>query len=450
MTIKDEREIAIKILLDVFQNGAYNNIALRNYFKNVDLNKQQKAFITDIVNGTLRNLIYIDFVIDTYSKTKTKKMKPVILNVLRISLYQIYFMDKVPEHAICNSAVNIVKKYKLEGLTGFVNGVLRTVIKNKEIDLLKDLNKIDYLAVKYSYDKWIIQYWLSEYSYEEVEQMCIANNNRKKVTLCLNTNLGSKKEIIEKLKNEGVEIENGYLCENSLNILKSDDIAKLTAFQEGLFHVMGESSQYAIDVLNPKENSRILDLCSAPGGKSFYASYKMNNTGEIVCCDIHEHKIKLIEDSVDRLKLKNIKVKINDATKLNSDFVEKFDYVMVDAPCSGLGIVGKRPEIKYTKTFDDIQELANLQKDILKNAIKYLNEDGVLLYSTCAISKRENILNVNWILENSDLKLDDLNDFKFCKNKKSKDYDLNVIEILPTVENNMDGFFVAKFSKKSK
>ncbi len=439
----DERYVSIKILMDIFKNNAYNNIALRNYFKGEEkLTTKEKSFITEIVNGTLRNLVYIDFVIDNYSKTKTKKMKPVILNVLRISVYQIYFMDKVPEHAICNSAVNIVKKYKLDGLKAFVNGVLRNIIKNKDKDLLIGLDKIDYLAVKYSYERWIIQYWLSEHTYEEVEEMCIANNQRKKVTICINTNKTSKEEITEILQNDKVEIEKSFICEDSLKILKSDDMTKLKAFKEGLYHVMGESSQMAVDILDPKEHTKLLDLCSAPGGKSFYASYKMKNTGEIISCDIHEHKIKLIEDTVERLGLKNIKTRLNDATKLNSEFINKFDYVIVDAPCSGLGIVGKRPEIKYTKTFQDIEELAKLQKQILVNASKYINKDGVLVYSTCAISKRENIANVKWLLENSDLELISLKDKPFGNEN-------DVIEVLPNRANAMDGFFIAKFRRSN-
>ncbi len=438
----NERENAVKILIDIFKNDSYSNIALRNFFNGQkDLNKQQKSFITEVVNGTLRNLIYLDFVINTYSKTKTKKMKPVILNVLRISVYQIYFMDRVPEHAICNSAVDIVKKYKLHGLTGFVNGVLRTIIKNKNVDLLKDLDKITYLSVKYSYDKWIIQYWLSEHTYEEVEEMCIANNERKKVSICVNTIKTNVSDITNSLQNDGVQVEKSFMCDNSLKISKSNDITKLEAFEKGLFHVMGESSQIAIDVLNPKQNSKLLDLCAAPGGKSFYASYKMNNTGEILSCDIHEHKIKLLDETVERLQIKNIKTKLNDATKLNEEFVNKFDYVLLDAPCSGLGIVGKRPEIKYSKTFEDIEALSSLQKEILQNAIKYLKEGGELVYSTCAISKRENINNVKWVLQNSDLELVNLQQHKFG-------LESGVIEILPTTENGMDGFFIAKFRRK--
>ncbi len=438
----NERECAVKILMDIFKNEAYSNLALKNFFNgHQNLTKQQKSFITEIVNGTLRNLIYIDFIIDTYSKTKTKKMKPVVLNSLRISVYQVYFTDKVPEHAICNSAVDIVKKYKLFGLTGFVNGVLRTIIKNKNTDLLKNLDKITYLSVKYSYDKWIIQYWLSEHTYEEVEEMCIANNERKKVNICVNTIKTDIDNITNILKSDSVEVEEGFFCSDSLKISKSNDITKLKAFKDGLFHVMGESSQIAIDVLNPKENSKVLDLCAAPGGKTFYASYKMNGTGEIVSCDIHNHKIKLIDETISRLQLKNIKTKLNDATKLNEQFINKFDYVLLDAPCSGLGIVGKRPEIKYSKTFEDIEALAELQKEIVKNAVQYLKKDGQLVFSTCAISKRENISNVKWILENCNVELINLEDHAFG-------LETGVIEILPTRENGMDGFFIAKFRRK--
>ncbi len=439
----NEREFAVKILIDIFKNGAYSNIALRKFFyEKKELETRQKSFITEIVNGTLRNLIYIDFIIDTYSKTKTKKMKPVVLNVLRISVYQLYFMNKVPEHAICNSAVKIVRKYKLDGLTGFVNGVLRSIIKNKNTDLLKDLDKITYLSVKYSYDKWIIQYWLSEHTYEEVEKMCIANNRRKKISISLNTVNKSLNDIVKVLEKDNVKIEKSLLFDDSLKISNTDDLTKLEAYEQGLFHVIGESSKVAVDILNPQENSKMLDLCSAPGGKTFYSSYKMKNTGEIVSCDIYEHKIKLIEETAKRLKLTNIKTKINDATTLNNEFIEQFDYVLVDAPCSGLGIVGKRPEIKYNKTFNDIEEISILNKYIIIIALLFIKKDGELVYSTCAISKRENINNVKWVLENLEVELINLEEHKYGLQS-------GVIEILPTVENEMDGFFIAKFRRKN-
>ncbi len=445
MTKKNEREIAIKTLMNILNDNAYNNIALRNCFKeNQDLNKIQKAFITETVNGTLRNLIFIDYIIDNYSKTKTNKMKPFILNNLRVSVYQIYFMDKVPEHAICNNAVELTKKYGFKGLSGFVNGVLRQIIRNKEEDVLKDLDKIMYLSIKYSYQKWMIQYWLSEHTYEEVEEMCKANNKSRKINFCINTNKTNLADLENILKDEDVTVEKSKICDNSLTVSKVNDITKLKSFNEGLYHVMGETSQIAVDVLDPKENTKVLDICSAPGGKSFYMGYKMNNTGEIVSCDIYDHKIKLIDEGSKRVGLKNIETKINDATKLNNDFVNKFDYILVDAPCSGLGIVSKKPDIKLNKTFEDIEELSGIQKEIMSNAYKYLKEGGVLVYSTCTISKRENTNNVKWILENTNLELVDLNEeFENLANDKG------VIEILPTLENNSDGFYIAKFRRKN-
>lgn len=440
----DEREIAVYTLIEILDLGGYNNIVLRRVFKKYDtLENKQKNFLTEIVNGTLRNLIYIDFIIDKYSKVKTTKMKPIILNTLRISVYQIYFMDRVPNHGICNSAVNLTKKKGFKGLAGFVNGVLRNILRNKEENILLGLKKAEFLSVKYSYNIWIIKYWLSQFTYEIVEEICKGSNKRNPTTIAVNTNKTTKEQLKKELTDRAVRVIECDVVNNSLKISNTSDISKIKNFRHGEFHVIGEMSQLAVEVLDPKENKEVLDMCSAPGGKAFKSSYIMKNTGKVVCLDIFEHKIELIEQSSQRLGLTNIEARLVDGKKVEKDFIEAFDYVLVDAPCSGFGIVSKKPDIKINKTFEDIVELVEIQRNLLKNSVKYLKKDGILVYSTCTISNKENIQNVEWLLENEEVELIDLRDkYDFANDK-------GVIEILPTEKNMLDGFFIAKMRRKN-
>ena len=331
-----EREIALYILIDITTLNLYNNIVLRKTLnKNNALLPMQRAFITELVNGTLRNLIYIDYVINLYSKTKTKKMKPFILNVLRMSIYQILFLDKVPNSAVCNEAVNLTKAKNFNNLAGFVNGVLRSITRAEQINLPnKEKEPVRYLSVKFSYSEWIIEYLLESYDFETVYEICEINNISPNVTICVNTLKTTKENLKQLLEDEGVQVFESELIDTALKISPKGDIANLKSFQEGLFHIMDESSMLSGKIVNPEENSTVFDVCSAPGGKSFFMSYLMNGTGKIICNDIYEHKIDLINDGVKRLELKNISAQLWDSTKTDESQIKKADFVLIDAPCS--------------------------------------------------------------------------------------------------------------------
>ena len=445
MKRNSEREIATHILGEITTLNSYNNIVLRKALnKNKALLPMQRAFITELVNGTLRNLIYIDYVINSFSKTKTSKMKPLILSVLRISVYQIMFLDKVPNSAICNEAVNLVKSKGFSNLSGFVNGVLRSIIRAPEIDLPNEVDEpIKYLSVKYSYSEWIIKYWLETYSFDIVHKMCEANSVAPAVTICVNTLKTCKDSLKQILTDEGVQIFDGELLESSLRISPRGDITELNSFRNGLFHIMDESSMLSGMITNPQKNSKVFDVCAAPGGKSFYMSYMMNNTGEILCNDIYEHKIELINDGIKRLGLKNVSAEIGDALEIDDSKIGKADYVLIDAPCSGLGIVRKKPDIKYSKTLDEIHKLVKVQRDILKSSSKYVKPGGTLVYSTCTVSKLENENNISWFIKNFPFELEDITPF-LPKNITGGTLRDGYVQILPS-DYNSDGFFVARF-----
>ncbi|WP_250278294.1 16S rRNA (cytosine(967)-C(5))-methyltransferase RsmB [[Clostridium] colinum] len=438
------REIAVYALIDILEQQSYNNLTLKKLFNdNKNISPQDRAFITELVNGTLRNIIYIDYIINSFSNTKTKKMKPLILNILRISVYQMKFMDKIPVSAICNEAVIFTKKKKFNGLTGFVNGVLRNIARNIDNIVLPDEKNepIEFLAIKYSYQKWVIEKWIAQFGYEQTKKICETNILSPKVCICINTNKTTKNELKDLLKNEGMNVEEGKITNNSLYITKTKNIAESNAFKNGLFHIMDESSMLLVDILNPKENETIIDVCSAPGGKSFYCSYLMKNTGQIFSRDIHNHKIDIMKDSVKRLNIKNITLELKDATKFYKENEEIADKLIIDATCSGFGIVRKKPDIKYTKTEDDIKELVEIQRDILKSSYKYVKKGGTLIYSTCTLFKEENEENIKWFCKNYGFELCNIN-----TNLKIEYLQKGYITILPNMFNT-DGFFIAKLKR---
>lgn len=439
-----EREIAIDILENIISEGAYNNIILRKTLNQAsDLTSVQKALITQLVNGTLRNLIHIDYIIGKFSKTPVRKIKPFILNSLRIGIYQIMYMDKIPVSAACNEAVKIVKRRGFYNLSGFVNGILRNVARNKNNIQYPDNTTLEYLSIKYSYPQWILEYWSDEFDFDSIKAICEANNIAPKITICVNTNRISKTDLIKRLISEGIEANGNTNLNNSIYISKINNISESKCYKEGLFHIMDESSMLCIKALSPKNGSIVVDVCAAPGGKSFACAYAMNNKGQIISRDVYGHKTKLIDEGSERLGTNIIKTEIKDA--LETDSI-KADYVIIDAPCSGLGLVRKKPDIKYNKTIEDIKSLAGIQRKILSVCQNMVNENGVLLYSTCTISHKENIDNVKWFCENYNFELEDLTPY-LPENIKFETIKYGYIQITPD-KMDSDGFFIARLRRK--
>ncbi len=437
----NEREVVVNLLMDILSNNSYNNIALRNELKNEDLTRVQKSFITQVVNGTLRNKIYIDYVINQFSNTKVSKMKPFMKALMRMSCYQILFMDKVPDSAVCNTAVNLAKEKRFASLSGFVNGVLRNIVRSKDdLPLPNKKDKVRYLSTLYSYDDWIIRYWLKAYDFETVEKMCEFNNKNPKVTICINTIKTDVETVISELNDLGVETYRTDI-DNCIEIKNTSNIKNIPSFKRGEFFVMDRSAQMAIEIAGVKENAFIIDTCSAPGGKSFCASIKTNNTGVIKSFDIYEHKIELIENTKRRLGLTNIDVRLGDASILDNDLVDKADVVIADVPCSGLGIVRKKPDIKFNKTFKDIEDLVEIQKEILANNAKYVKVGGTLVYCTCTISKHENEEVVLDFLNKND-------NFEIEKIEYNNEQH-EMLQLIGGVNIDADTFFVVKMIRKS-
>lgn len=437
----NSRELAFKVLVDIESNNNYSNISINKHFKNIDISNNERGLATEIIYGVVEKKIYLDYIIDKLSKIKVQKLSNYVKIFLRMGIYQIVFLD-ISDYASVNETVNLAKKYDKKS-SGFVNAILRNLIRNKDEILKIDAeNENMYYSIKYSYSPWMIKTFIKDFGKEFTEDLLEANNEKPNLYIRVNTLKITREELMKELDKIGIksykvnDIEEALRVENLKNIENND------LFKKGFFTIQDISSMIVGKVMNPNKNSRVLDLCSAPGGKTTHIATLMENTGEVVSRDIFDHKLKLIKNSVDRLGLTNVKIEKSDASIIDKNIIENFDYVLCDVPCSGLGIIKRKPEIKY-KSKEEIKDLPKLQYDILENASKYLKVGGVLIYSTCTILDSENISNVYKFLENNkNFELSKINEVNVDLENQENGY----LKIYPNIYN-MDGFFIAKLKK---
>ena len=414
-------------------------MAINKHFKDVKMSNQDRGLATEIIYGVIENKYYIDYMIDKLSKVKTNKMEIYVKTLLRMGIYQIMFLNSISDYAAVNETVNLAKK-KNSKVSGFINGILRNVIRQKEeIGKVKTKDDVDYLSIKYSYDKWMIRNWMIHFGKEFTEELLEANNERPNIYLRTNTLKITRDELIKKLEKQNIKAEKVNVVEEAIKVEHLKDIENNSLYKEGLFTVQDVSSMLVGKVMNPKENSLVLDVCSAPGGKTTHMATLMNNTGQVVSRDIYDHKLKLIKAASKRLGLTNVDVEEFDGMKLDRESIGKFDYVLADVPCSGLGIIRRKPEIKY-KEKEEFRQLPPIQKKILENASKYVKVGGTLIYSTCTIQDSENIDVVNEFLQkNKNFELVPIKEVNVDLENQEKGY----MKIYPNVHN-MDGFFISK------
>lgn len=383
--MENPRKTALNVLLCIEQNGAYSNIALNRELSKHQLSAQDKALATAIIYGVLDRNITLEFVLKDFIKTPLKKVQPLTLAALKCALYQIMYMDKIPPSAAVNESVKIVKGSRERHNASFVNAVLRnilrTAIKLPESDSIKDL------SVRYSCPEWIIESFISDYGIENAKELLKASLQAPEVAVRVNTLKCSVQELIEHLKSEGVSAAESHLS-GGVIINGNIDVANSACYKKGLFHVQDIASQTVASRLGAQRGERILDMCAAPGGKSFTIAEIMENEGEIVSCDIYDKRVELIANGANRLGLTVITPTVCDATAHNAD-LGVFDAVLCDVPCSGLGVIRRKPEIKY-KGENDFAELSKIQSSILENASEYIRSGGRILYSTCTLRGAEN------------------------------------------------------------
>ncbi|OON92258.1 MAG: 16S rRNA (cytosine(967)-C(5))-methyltransferase, partial [Candidatus Epulonipiscium fishelsonii] len=384
--MKTIRETIVDILVEIEKSQSYVQLILKKYLEQFEI--LDRKFITEVVNGTIQHQITLDYYINTLSKTPVNKMKPFIKQLIRMSAYQLLFLDKIPTPAIINEAVNIVKRRKMTNLSGFVNGILRNLDRQKD-NIVLPTEPIECFSVKYSMPAWIIQMWNNVYNHAEIEKICSSLNRRGKVCGRVNNLKTSKEQLKILLNRENIDITDGKFIEESFYLNNVTSIGNVSSFKEGLWTVQDESAMLVSKVLNPQKGDIILDVCAAPGGKSTHIAQLIQNEGQIISTDIYEHKLELIQKNADRLELSCITPVLNDGTIFKEAWENKFDKILLDVPCSGLGILSKKPDIKYKRTLSDIHELVKIQKKLIENNIKYLKPNGILVYSTCTISKLE-------------------------------------------------------------
>ncbi|MGL4451557.1 MAG: 16S rRNA (cytosine(967)-C(5))-methyltransferase RsmB [Sarcina sp.] len=435
------RKIIVEILDEVFYRGAYSNIELNRRLNNIDADPKDKALITEVVYGTIKYKKTIDIILENFVKTIDDIDKDV-LNILRSAVYQMKYLDRVPDYAVVNEAVNL-SKIRAKNLSRFVNGVLRNYLRNKDKKFEGRLTGSAKLAYEYSFEKWMIDLLIAQYGVEVTEKILAGLNTRPAVTVRVNSLKDDYDEVLESLENEGYDVEEGYICPEAIIIKKGSSIEKNELHQKGLISVQDESAMLVAPLLDPKEGDIVMDLCSAPGGKATHLSEMLMNTGKVYAFDIYEHKLDLIRENVERLGITNIETGIMDAAKLEGKYVEFADKILLDVPCSGLGIIRKKPEIKWTKNGRELQNIAKIQTQILNNAWIYLKKGGELVYSTCTLNKRENEdIIERFLSRNRDASIEKA----FIGQNDNIIYNGDgSITILPNEY--MDGFFMVKLKK---
>ena len=437
----NSREVTIKVLEKVLEEGAYSNIALSNELNNSDLNDKDKALATELVYGTLRKLNTLDMIIKSFVKD-IKEMNKRTLNILRVAIYQMQFLDKVPTYAACNEAVELAKTVS-EKDSKLVNGILRNYSQKEGVIELEFVNKIGEMAYEFSFAPWMIRMFIKQYGEPETLRILHGLNKKPKVTVRVNNLKGDYEDIFEELQGLDYDVEEGFICPEAICINNGRAIDKNPVFQEGKITVQDESAMLVAPLLELSDNLTVLDLCSAPGGKTTHIAELMNNTGKVLAFDLHENKLELINENAKRLGITNIETQEMDATKINSDLINLGDRVLIDVPCSGIGIVRKKPEIKWNKTRKDLRDIIEVQRNIMENAWQYLKPNGVMVYSTCTLNKEENEDNIEWFLrEHNDAKIEKVYLGKSDNLRYNKD---GSVTILPNEY--MDGFFIARLRK---
>lgn len=383
----DSRQIAFEALLKTEKHGAYSNITIDAFLTKTKLDTRDKSFVSALFYGVIERRLTIDYQLQLYLQKSIKKLKPEVLTILRVGAYQILFMDKVPASAAVNESVKLTKKNGCAFASGLVNAVLRKVDKGG-ICLPDDKNVTEYLSIKYSCPQWLVEKWINEYGVEDTEDLLLHSITAPPIFIRVNTTKTNSDSLTVILTEEGVKVTKTDIPDALIIDLNGNDIEKLNSFKDGLFHVQDISCQLCSMALSANENDTVFDLCSAPGGKAYTVCELIGDNGKVFCFDIHKSRVELIEKGAKRLGLKSITAAVSDASVYNNE-IGLADKVLCDVPCSGLGIISRKPEIKY-KSPAELKDLPILQLSILKNGSKYVKNGGILVYSTCSVSKDEN------------------------------------------------------------
>ncbi|NNU82531.1 16S rRNA (cytosine(967)-C(5))-methyltransferase RsmB [Geobacillus sp. BMUD] len=440
------RELALDTLLAIEEKGAYSHLELNDAIRKGHVDSRDAALLTEIVYGTMQRRDTLDYYLAPFLR-KARRLEPWVRILLRLTLYQMVYLDRVPDRAAVFEAVEIAKRRGHRGIASLVNGVLRTISREglPAIEAVDDASQR--LAIATSHPEWLVRRWIAQYGFEETARMCEMNLRPPQSTARVNRLRATVEEALERLRAEGVEAELGRMAPEAIRAEKGN-LAHTEAFRAGWLTIQDESSMLVARALDPAPGERVLDCCAAPGGKTTHIAERMDGRGEVVAVDVHEHKVKLIKQQAQRLGLDNIMAIALDSRRLGERFApESFDRILVDAPCTGFGVIRRKPEIKYTKGSDDVAALAEVQQAILRAAAPLLKKGGTLVYSTCTVEREENEETIaRFLADHRDFSLD--GQLAERMPEPVRPYVKGgMLQLLPH-HFDSDGFFIARLRKK--
>lgn len=443
---ENSREIVLSMLLEIIEGDKYSHTVLNQTLKKHQfLEKQERAFITRLCTGTVKRYLTLDYIINQFASLPVQKMKPFIRNLLRMSVYQLLYMDKIPVSAVCNEAVKIAKNHSFTKLSGFVNGVLRNIARNTENVKYPDKDKEPekYLEITYSVPEWLVKMMVSQYGFVSAEAMFGASLREKETTIRCNLKKANPEELQRLLSEEGVTALQSEYLPYAFKIKDFDYLDKLKSFQSGCFTVQDVSSMLVCEAAGIRNENFVVDVCAAPGGKALHAA---QDAARVLARDLTEYKIKLMNENIDRLGFTNVETKVWDATVPDETLNGRADVVIADLPCSGLGVLGKKPDIKYKLSEKQLDDLAQLQKKILSIVKDYVRPGGTLIYSTCTVNQKENTAVREWFLDNyPEFEAESLDPYlpEKLHSQETKEGYLQLIQEI----HNTDGFFLSKYRR---
>ncbi|MEX2460931.1 MAG: 16S rRNA (cytosine(967)-C(5))-methyltransferase RsmB [Paenibacillaceae bacterium] len=442
------REVALEILTRVEQDKSYSNLLLNQMLQKHSLERVDAGLVTEIVYGTIQHLNTIDYYLNRFVAKGVQKLEPWVRALLRLSLYQVVYLERIPPHAIVNEAVNLAKKKGHQGISGMINGVMRNVIRQKEqLAIPSDLPFVERIALQYSHPKWMVARWMKQFGEETTVRICEANNTSPKTSARVNTMKHTQAEMLAILQQESVEAKPSELAPNGIIVEQGGNLAYTRWFIDGSITIQDESSMLVAEAVDPQPGMRVLDCCAAPGGKTTHLAEKMQDTGSVIASDIHEHKIALIRDQANRLKLRSIETVFCDALDLSKHYpAESFDCILLDAPCSGLGVIRRKPDLKWSKQELEISAITLVQNQLLNAVHVLLKPGGVLVYSTCTMEYTENQGMIAQFLQQHPQFTLETFPSKQLREIHPKSSTAGMLQILPD-QYGSDGFFIARMRK---
>lgn len=449
--LENTREIILDMLMEINAGKEYSHKVIGQVLEKYNyMDGQDKAFMKRVTEGTIERQIQLDYILNAFSNVPVNKMKPLIRNLLRMSVYQLLFMESIPDSAVCNEAVKLAGKRKFHTLKGFVNGVLRNIARNKNNIRYPDKAKepVKALSVVYSCPEWLVEMWLADYGTESCEKILKGLLEIHPVTIRMEETMtaGEKEEVLLQLKQKVKQVEAHPYLPYAYTLKGVEGLANVPAFAQGKITVQDISSMLAVEAAGIKPGDFVLDVCAAPGGKSLHAATKTGINGMVEARDVSERKTDLIEENISRMQKKQVVTKVQDAAVLDESMINKADVVLADVPCSGLGILGKKRDIKYRVSKESLESICGLQREIVDTVWQYVKPGGTLLYSTCTIHRAENQDMVSYITENYPFEAESLNAY-LPKELWSETTEKGFLQLLPGIQKS-DGFFIARLKRK--